>query len=475
MPLLSTSAKPRAIPSIPSVTMNGGIAALVTRKPLSAPVSAPIARQPRTPTHQGRSKLEVRIAPATPESARIDPTERSMPADEITNVIPIAKTPNTEVESRMLRTLETERKAFDSIAIVTQRTASTMSDSSRTAAPLAKRARQEGAAPADAEVIRPPSNQAGAPDEAYPLDSFDVLQHRILVRLDGLFCQNEGRDIDCLLNFIAGEELFYVLDRLHPDKIWQLRDRGVEAAGLDRLDRINVAIDANNDELVLASRARRLHRTQRHIVIGAEDGHQIRCSLQGVVGDVGGLQAVPVARQRGGDREARRLFLELFGEAARVLLPGDVAGKALDHQHRPLGVLAEHADQIVGAFRARRLIVRADVEGDVDACLFGDCGIEIVVEVDDWDLHLVRLLEAGQEDGRIDRRGDHGRRLLLQHGVAGVQLRLGGLVGFDRIQEDLDAGVLAPLVDALLHGAPERVGKRLHQDAVDRLVIGEGG
>src|ERR1700677_3581297 len=113
MPLLSTSAKPRAIPSIPSVTMNGGIAALVTRKPLSAPVSAPIARQPRTPTHQGRSKLEVRIAPATPESASIDPTERSMPADEITNVIPIAKTPNTEDESGRLRQLEPEQRAFE--------------------------------------------------------------------------------------------------------------------------------------------------------------------------------------------------------------------------------------------------------------------------------------------------------------------------------------------------------------------------
>src|ERR1700728_3371239 len=163
MPLLSTSAKPRATPSIPSVTMNGGIAPLVMRKPLSAPVSAPIARQPSTPTHQGRSKLEVSMAPATPESASIDPTERSMPAEEMTKVIPIAKTPNTEVESRMLRILETERKAFDSIAIATQRTASTMSDSSRTAAPPAKRARHEaGAAGVDAEVIWPSSKQAGA-------------------------------------------------------------------------------------------------------------------------------------------------------------------------------------------------------------------------------------------------------------------------------------------------------------------------
>ena len=33
-----------------------------------------------------------------------------MPAEEITKVMPIASTPNTEVDSRMLRKLETERK-----------------------------------------------------------------------------------------------------------------------------------------------------------------------------------------------------------------------------------------------------------------------------------------------------------------------------------------------------------------------------
>ena len=147
--------------------MNGGIAPLVMRKPLSAPVNAPVARQPTMPIDQGRPRLEVSIAPTTPESARIEPTERSMPAEQITKVMPIASTPNTEVESRMLRKLETERKAFDSIAIATQRTASTMSDSSRTAAPPAKRARHEaGAAEVDAEVIRPSSNQAAPPVQA---------------------------------------------------------------------------------------------------------------------------------------------------------------------------------------------------------------------------------------------------------------------------------------------------------------------
>src|SRR5271157_2519783 len=97
------------------------------------------------PTHHGQSRFEVRIAPTTPESARIEPTERSMPAEEITKVMPIASTPNTDVDRRMLRMLETERNAFESIAIIAERTTRTTSDSSRSAAPPAKRARQDEA------------------------------------------------------------------------------------------------------------------------------------------------------------------------------------------------------------------------------------------------------------------------------------------------------------------------------------------
>src|SRR5271154_2268783 len=134
---------PRATPSMPSVTMKGGIAPLVMRKPLTAPVAAPAARQPRIPVHQGRSRLDVSIAPTTPDRASMEPTERSMPADEMTNVMPIASTPNTEVERSMLRMLETERKAHDNIAMAPQSATSTTSDSSRTAAPPAKRARHD--------------------------------------------------------------------------------------------------------------------------------------------------------------------------------------------------------------------------------------------------------------------------------------------------------------------------------------------
>jgi len=113
------------------------------------------------------------------------------------------------------------------------------------------------------------------------------------------------------------------------------------------------------------------------------------------------------------------------------------------------------------------------VEGDVDAGLLGDRRIEVAVEVDDRNLHFIGVLEAGQKDRRIDRRGDHHRRFLLEHRIAGVELRLGRLVGFDRLQEDVDVRLLCAFVDALLHRAPERVRQSFHQDAVNRLVGGE--
>ena len=75
------------------------------------------------------------------------------PADEMTKVMPIASTPNTDVDRRMLRMLETERKALDRNAITADRTARTTSDSRRSAAPPGKRARQDDAALLAVEAI----------------------------------------------------------------------------------------------------------------------------------------------------------------------------------------------------------------------------------------------------------------------------------------------------------------------------------
>ena len=91
----------------------------------------------------GRPKLAVAKAPTTPEKPTIEPTERSMPAEQMTKVMPIASTPITEVDRTMLRELETDRKTGDRNAMTAVSAASTSSDSKRNAAAPKTRSRQE--------------------------------------------------------------------------------------------------------------------------------------------------------------------------------------------------------------------------------------------------------------------------------------------------------------------------------------------
>ena len=92
---VATNAMPRRIHIVPSVMMNG-----CTRSPTtSAPFSNPHTRP--TPTHATSPTIVVAaglIGPSarrssaidTPESAYIEPTERSMPPEMMTTVAPIA-------------------------------------------------------------------------------------------------------------------------------------------------------------------------------------------------------------------------------------------------------------------------------------------------------------------------------------------------------------------------------------------------
>ena len=84
----------------------------------------------------------------------------------------------------------------------------------------------------------------------------------------------------------------------------------------------------------------------------------------------------------------------------------------------------------------------------------------------------VACLEAGQQVGRVDRRGDHDVRLALEHGGADVELRLGGLIGFDGLEVVFDARCLGAVLHALLHRTPERVRERLQEHAVELLILG---
>ena len=90
--------------------MKGGIAPRVIRNPLTPPAAAPAPIHPSRQTGQGSGKLSTSRQPTTPDNASTEPAERSMPAEEMTKVAPIASTPITDVASRMLSVLEIDRK-----------------------------------------------------------------------------------------------------------------------------------------------------------------------------------------------------------------------------------------------------------------------------------------------------------------------------------------------------------------------------
>ncbi len=84
------SATPRATSIIASVAMNGGRRSSVTHRPLTSPQAAPV----NSPSNIAIGTLmpaRTDSAATTPASARIDPTDRSMPPVMITQVAPMPR------------------------------------------------------------------------------------------------------------------------------------------------------------------------------------------------------------------------------------------------------------------------------------------------------------------------------------------------------------------------------------------------
>src|SRR4051794_7902205 len=86
------NAKPRAINNIASVAINGTTFPYAIAAPLTEPSTTP---NNNAPTMNGTLPLSITRPPATPAAATIEPTDKSIPAVAITNVIPIANTPTT--------------------------------------------------------------------------------------------------------------------------------------------------------------------------------------------------------------------------------------------------------------------------------------------------------------------------------------------------------------------------------------------
>src|SRR5580704_9710483 len=103
------------MPSVPSVTTNGGTPAQATRNPFSTPNALPAATAAANPSTTGPTAepvtpgkaVAITHAPAVPANPSTAPTDRSMPPEQITNVSPTASSstsvPVLEVFSQFAR------------------------------------------------------------------------------------------------------------------------------------------------------------------------------------------------------------------------------------------------------------------------------------------------------------------------------------------------------------------------------------
>src|SRR4051794_1013927 len=112
-----------------------------------------------------------------------------------------------------------------------------------------------------------------------------------------------GDDLDGRLD--VGRQLLALrggeagLDAELADRVRVLRDGRGEVAGLDRLQRVLDAVDADDRDLaLLAGVLDRLGDAERHLVVGGEEALDVRVGAHQVLGGVERLRAIPVTRDR---------------------------------------------------------------------------------------------------------------------------------------------------------------------------------
>src|SRR5665647_430522 len=122
-PLLRTSAIPRSVLIIASVTMNDGILKVVDNKPLTVPVATPMSNPINRARTQKTSYCTMRSAHAVLTSAIADPTLRSKSPAIITTVRPAAASARGAAFTNMFVTLLTVNTLRDEKASATHRIA----------------------------------------------------------------------------------------------------------------------------------------------------------------------------------------------------------------------------------------------------------------------------------------------------------------------------------------------------------------
>src|SRR4051812_40197842 len=124
-PPVMRNTMPRTSTMVPSVVMNGLTLRNAITRPFASPTAAPAAIPATTPAAIPASSIT--MAAMHPDSAAVEPTERSKPPPTMTKVMPMAMTAMIEDCTRMLVRFNGERKRSVSSAVTAQRTMSEIS------------------------------------------------------------------------------------------------------------------------------------------------------------------------------------------------------------------------------------------------------------------------------------------------------------------------------------------------------------
>src|SRR5262245_1070341 len=116
---------PRTSTMVPSVVMKGLTLRNAMMSPFASPTAAPATIPATTPATIPASSMT--MLAMQPDSAAVEPTERSKPPPTMTKVMPMAITAMIEDCTRMFVRLNGERKRLVSNAVAAQRTMSEMS------------------------------------------------------------------------------------------------------------------------------------------------------------------------------------------------------------------------------------------------------------------------------------------------------------------------------------------------------------
>ena len=119
-----TSAAPRVIVIMPSVTTKGAILPFVITTPLTRPMMVPLQSPTARPTGRGSASFCTDMAVNTPVRATYEPNPRSMPPLRITKVAPTARTALMATWFRMLAMFGCVRKTGDVIEKIPQMSSS---------------------------------------------------------------------------------------------------------------------------------------------------------------------------------------------------------------------------------------------------------------------------------------------------------------------------------------------------------------